>query len=110
MRNHFRFVLSILFLALGVSVARAGSYEDFFRAIKRDDPATVTELLQRGFDPNTLDPAGRPGLFIAVQEGSLKAAEALVALAQDQGGMAQPKDESPLMMAALGATRNWCAS
>lgn len=100
MRKHFRFFFYLAVL-LGFSFARAGSYEDFFIAIKRDNPAAVVELLQRGFDPNALDPSGRPGLFIALQDGSLKAAEALVAWPRTQVEWRSPKDESPLMIAAL---------
>ena len=47
--------------------AVAGSYEDFFVAIQRDDAATITMLLQRGFDPNTRDPRGQVGLMLALK-------------------------------------------
>ncbi|MBE7368270.1 ankyrin repeat domain-containing protein [Ramlibacter pallidus] len=90
-----------LVLAIGLSFAKAGSYEDFFAAIKRDNPEAITDLLKRGFDPNSLDPAGRHGLFIAVQEGSLKAAEALIAWPKTNVEWRSPKDESPLMIAAF---------
>ena len=100
MRNHLKFLVYLL-VALTVSLARAGSYEDWFIAIKRDNAADVTQLLQRGFDPNTVDPSGRPGLFIALQEGSLKVAEVLVASPKTNVEWRSPKDESPLMMAAF---------
>ena len=60
-------------VAAGVFSARAGSYDDFFVAIRKDDPAVLTDLLRRGFDPNTPDAKGQPGLTIAVREHSLKA-------------------------------------
>lgn len=100
MRNHFKFLV-YLFVALAVSLAHAGSYEDWFRAVKRDDPQAIHELLQRGFDPNALDPSGRPALFIAVQEGALKVADALIAWPKTKVEWRSPKDESPLMIAAL---------
>jgi ankyrin repeat protein len=100
MRNYFRFFV-YLFAALAVSFANAGSYEDFFQAVKQDDGRRITELLRRGFDPNALDPQGRHGLFIAVHEGSLKAAEALVDWPKTKVEWRSPKDESPLMVAAL---------
>lgn len=100
MRNYFRFLVYLVF-AYGFSIAAAGSYDDWFVAIKRDDPKALTELLQRGFDPDTLDPSGRHGLFIAVQDGALKAADVLVAWPKTNVEWRSPKDESPLMMAAF---------
>lgn len=90
-----------LFALIGFSIAHGGSYEDFFVAIKRDDPKAITGLLLRGFDPDTLDPSGRHGLFAALQEGSLKAAEALVNWPRTKVEWRSPKDESPLMLAAF---------
>ena len=105
MRNHFKFAIYLV-LALWVSVAQSGSYDDFFRAIKSDDGKAITALLQRGFDPNALDPAGRHGLFIAVQDGSLKAADALIAWPKTKVEWRSPKDESPLMLAALKGNKD----
>jgi len=100
MRKHISFIVQLV-LALGVSLAHAGSYDDFFIAIKRDDGKTITELLRRGFDPDTIDPSGRAGLFIAVQDGSVHAAEALIAWPKTRVEWRSAKDESPLMIAAL---------
>jgi uncharacterized protein len=100
MRIFFKIVFHLLVL-ISVSLAHAGSYEDFFQAIKQDDGRRITELLKRGFDPNALDPARTHGLFIAVKEGSLKAAEALIAWPKTNVEWRSPKDESPLMMASL---------
>jgi ankyrin repeat protein len=90
-----------LFALIGLSLANAGSYEDFFQAIKQDNPRPVTELLARGFDPNTLDPRGVHGLYMALQEGNLKVAEVLVAWPRTNVEWRSAQDESPLMMAAL---------
>jgi uncharacterized protein len=81
--------------------ANAGSYEDFFVAIKRDNPGEIAELLNRGFDPNTRDPQGLPGLYIALRDSSLKAAEVLIAWPKTNVEIRTDKDESPLMIAAL---------
>ncbi|MDP3760416.1 MAG: ankyrin repeat domain-containing protein [Ramlibacter sp.] len=82
-------------------MAIAGSYEDFFIAVKRDEPETVAMLLSRGFDPDTLDPQGHTGLFLALRDGSLKVARALVDWPRTNVETRTANDESPLMMAAL---------
>lgn len=79
----------------------AGSYEDFFKAVQSDDVKTVQSLLQRGFDPNTVNPAGHSGLMLAVREPSLKVAEVLAGWPQTKVETRNDKDESPLMLAAL---------
>lgn len=92
-----------LYLAvlIGFSQASAGAYDDWFRAIKQDDPGPMRSLLQRGFDPNTLDPRGVHGLYMALQEESLKAAELMIDWPKTQVEWRTPQDESPLMMASL---------
>jgi uncharacterized protein len=100
MRNRIRFIAALV-LALALPFSYAGSYDDFFVAITRDDPNAITELLERGFDANTVDPKGRQGLFLALQLGSLKAADVLIAWPKTQVEWRSAKDESPLMIAAL---------
>lgn len=79
----------------------AGSYEDFFKALRLDDDTTVTSLLKRGFDPNTLDDQGRHGLLLALQVPSPKSAEALIRDEKTKVEVRSEKDESPLMLAAF---------
>lgn len=93
--------LLYLFILIGYSLASAGSYEDFFVAIKQDNPGVITALLQRGFDPNTPSPEQLDGLYIALREGTTKAADALIAWPKTNVESRSPQDESPLMMAAL---------
>lgn len=100
MRNHLK-CLVFLVVFVSFSLARAGSYEDFFAAIKQDDPGTITQLLQRGFDPDTRSPDGQHGLYLALREGSLKAANALIDWPKTRVESRNAQDESPLMMAAL---------
>jgi hypothetical protein len=88
-------------VAIGFSIAKAGSYEDFFAAIKDDDAATVRNLLQRGFDPNTPSPDGLSGLFLAVRTPAPKVASVLIAAPSTKVETRTAQDESPLMMAAL---------
>lgn len=82
-------------------LSSAGAYEDFFKAVQLDDARTVQSLLRRGFDPNTVNPAGLSGLMLAVREPSLKVAEVLAAWPQTKVELRNDKDESPLMLAAL---------
>jgi len=100
MRTYLKFFFYLIF-STGLCGASAGAFDDWFVAIKRDDPQAVAELLKRGFDPNTVDPAGRQGLFMALQDGSLKVAQVLVASPKTKVEWRSPKDESPLMIAAL---------
>jgi len=101
MRTFFRNIL-YLAVAAGISSSHAGSYDDFFIAIKRDDGPAITALLRRGFDPNTPGPKGEHGLLMALQdEPSLKAAEALLDWPKTNPEPRTAKDESPLMLAAL---------
>jgi ankyrin repeat protein len=81
--------------------AQSGSYEDFFKAVQSDNVRTVQTLLQRGFDPNTVNPEGVPALMLAVREPSLKVAELLASWPQTKTEVRNANDESPLMLAAL---------
>jgi uncharacterized protein len=93
------FVLIGLF-CIGLNV-QAGAYEDFFKAVQVDNVRTVQTLLQRGFDPNTVNPEGVPALMVAVREPSLKVAELLASWPQTRTEVRNAHDESPLMFAAL---------
>ena len=90
-----------LFVFIGFSVSNAGSYEDFFAAIKSDDPVTIQQLLARGFDPNTVDPQSQHGLILAIREPSLKAANVLLDAPKIALNTLNAQGESPLMLAAL---------
>lgn len=100
-----RLVPAIWLAALAVFAmplaAQAGSYEDYFQAIKRNDGSVIQELLQRGFDANTPDPQGQTGLMMAIKEPSPKAARALIDWSKTNLNLLNSKGESPLMMAAI---------
>lgn len=99
-----RIAVAFLTSAAAVAVpgaAIAGSYEDFFAAIQRDEGREIEKLLQRGFDPNTLNPKGAPGLTLALQLGSLNAAAALINSARTNVNLRNLDQETPLMLAAL---------
>lgn len=93
--------LFFLFVFFGLGVAHAGSYEDFFNAIQHDNPVKLKALLARGFDANTPDPNGQHGLYMALNEPSLKAAQVLISWPKTDVNQLNAKGESPLMLAAL---------
>jgi uncharacterized protein len=100
MRIYFRY-LGIVVVLAGYSFAHAGSYEDFFAAVKRDNAGNLQSLLSRGFDPNTVDASGLSGLYLALRDENLKAAKVLVEWPRTNVDIRTSKDESPLMIAAL---------
>jgi ankyrin repeat protein len=91
----------VLIGLLSTQLSWAGSYEDFFKAVQFDDVKTVQALLQRGFDPNTVNPEGVAGLMLAVREPSLKVADLLAGWPKVKTEIRNDKDESVLMLAAL---------
>jgi uncharacterized protein len=86
---------------IGFSIAYAGSFEDFFTAVKIDDVKTIRQLLARGFDANTVDVAGQTGLVIALREPSPKVASVLIDSPKIDLNALNDKGESALMLAAL---------
>jgi ankyrin repeat protein len=96
------FKLTLLgFVLIGFNAVFAGSYDEFFKAIQRDDARSIQALVQRGFDPNTIDPQARHGLSMALADSALKAAEALLNAPGIDVNFLNLEDESPLMFAAL---------
>ena len=107
MINYIRyFVYLIVFI--GFSASKAGSYDDFFVAINRDDSASVKLLLSQGFDPNTVGPSGLAGLFLAIKGPAPKVLEALLADPRLNVETRTAQDESPLMLAALAGMTEVC--
>ncbi len=106
MRKYFSNAVYLV-VAVWSSLAIAGTYEDFFKAIELDDHGAVTRLLARGFDPNTPDPAGQVGLFLALRAGAHKASRVLAEHADTKVDTANATGETPLMMAALRGSLEW---
>lgn len=98
--DYFKKTIYLVVLS-GFSVSYAGSYDDFFKALKMDDAATVNQLLARGFDANTLDPEGQHGLLVAIKEPSPKVAKTLVNAPKINLNTLNVLGESPLMLASL---------
>lgn len=101
MKSIIRMMGFVYALSLFASPVSAGVYDDYFHAIKTDDTRTLTTLLFRGMDPNTIGPDGLPGLVLAAREGSLKSAGLLLSQKKTKIEARSLQDESALMMAAL---------
>ena len=79
----------------------AGSYEDFFKAAQFDDSKTISSLLARGFDPNTVNLNAEPALLYALNENSFKAFEVLAKHPKTNLNVRNKHGESGLMLASL---------
>lgn len=86
----------------------AGSYDEFFGAVKQDDSATVSALLGRGFDPNTLSPNAEHALVAAIRDSSLKVLSVLLLAPNVKVEVRTVHDESALMLAALKGLTDVC--
>jgi len=79
----------------------AGSYEDFFQATAKDEVQVVSSLLNRGFDPNTLNLEGESAMFIALKHESYKAFETLIKHPKSNLNILNSHSETPLMLVCL---------
>lgn len=82
---------------------RAGAqaiYEEFNRAIATDDAATLTRLLARGMDPNTVNERGEPAIMTAAREGGPGVVAVLVK-ARAKVNVHDRFGDTPIMLAAL---------
>ncbi len=106
MRKHIRLIVYI-FVITAFSSAKADAYVDFFRAVGVDNAGTVTELLARGFDPNTKSESGQVAFYLAMREDSPKVAAVLLASPALSVDATNAVGETPLMMAALKGRTEW---
>lgn len=93
--------LAVCMAVITPAVMAADDVASFTRAIKQDNDLTMRGLLSRGFDPNSATENGSPGLYVALQEGSMKVASVLLDSPKLKAESRNAADESPLMMAAL---------
>lgn len=93
--------LWLVFLLAGAEMAVAGSYDDFFNAVKQDDSSQVQKLLIRGFDANTTDSSGQTGLHLALSEPSPKSALVLIEWPKTDINQLNAQGESALMLASI---------
>lgn len=96
-----------LIVALFFSSSWAGSYDDFFQAVMRDDDRAVGRLLAQGFDPNSRDPKGQTAMHLAMRDNSARVAEALWQHRTLDVNALNADDETPMMMAALRGNTAW---
>lgn len=81
--------------------AKAGSFEDFFKAAALDNESEMVGLALRGFDLNTRNEDGDTGLIVGLREGSLKVVGFLLTQRAVDVGLSNAAGETPLMLAAL---------
>lgn len=98
--SYIRLLLQAIVL-IGFSNSFAGSFDDYFSAIELDNAAAVSALMDRGFDPNTVNPQGQHGLIVALRVPALKVVAVLLAQPGIAADARTLQDESPLMIAAL---------
>jgi len=106
--THYMKYLFYLSIIIACSQAKSGSYEDFFKAVELNDAGTVRALFIRGFDPNTRDPNGNVGLYLALRAEAWRSAEAIFEYTGTDIDAPNQVGETPLMMAALRGQLEWC--
>ena len=72
-------------LAASCTAALASAFVDFFRAVNVDNVGVVSELLARGFDPNSANDQGQVGLFLALRDEAPRVTAVLLAQGADTG-------------------------
>jgi ankyrin repeat protein len=104
MKRLYRRQLLGLLLAAVILPVSAGSYEDFFFAVRNNNGNAVSQLLQRGFDPNSVDPErGETGLMIALRTDSTRVVEVLLKTPSVDVEMRARNGDTALMTAAYKA-------
>ncbi|WP_417285083.1 ankyrin repeat domain-containing protein [Comamonas sp.] len=86
---------------LSGGLARAGDFDDYSRALVSDNASVMINLIFKGFDPNTLDSRGRPGLVSALHQDALKVFDVLLKSPGVKVNLASRQNETALMMACI---------
>jgi len=90
-----------LYVFIAFNLSHAGSYDDFFKAIELDQPEVVSDLLLRGFDPNSPSPKGVPALILTYQKKSFKVLDVLVDWRKTNLNVFSAEGETLLMLTAI---------
>ena len=99
MKLTIRFILLFCMFFSGTA-ARAGAYDDVIRAISMGDHNTVTSLLQKGLDVDSVDREGDTLLMMAAKEGNVNVIRALLSR-KPKVGAQNSLGESALMFASI---------
>jgi len=107
------YFLRILFLSIvfiGYSSSMAGVFEDYWAAVRKDNPDKVLQLLLAGFDPNTVDDKGNTALILSLSEGGLRVADVMLSLDQVEVNRVNLLAKVRSWWPAGGVTRTWFAN
>lgn len=107
MKNFFKFFV-YLYVFIGCTIAHAGAYEDFFKAIHFDREQELAQLIARGMDPNSPNEKGVPALMVALTSDAPKSALLLAKHPKTNIELENSAGETPLMLAAFHNHRALC--
>ena len=99
-KNKLKSIVFIIFLSISTCVS-AGSFDDFFNAIRNDEVKVISSLFDRGFDPNTVNLDGEPAILNSLKLGSLKSFEFIAKQPQTKVNVRNIHGESALMLVCL---------
>ena len=99
MRFNFK-IFIYLYVFIGFSISKAGSFDDFFKAVVFDQVPVVANLIYRGMDPNTPTEKGEPALVFAVRSGAPQTVAYLLKQPGIHVDATNTADETALMLAA----------
>lgn len=101
-----RSMLTLATAMLLPATALAGAYEDYFQAVQLNNAAGVRSLLQRGFDPNTVEPErGDSGLILALREKAMRVFDVLLDAPGINLEIRTRNGDTALMLAAFKVNR-----
>jgi len=105
MRIKFKIYSIFCTIGLGISnIAYAQTDEqvnDFAKAAKFDDLATVKTLVSKGISPNTVDAKGTPMLVLAIWDKSNNVISYLISNKSTDVDLSNKSGETPLMIASI---------
>lgn len=96
-----RLIIVLFIVFVPFAAVYAGSYNDFFAAIRADDVDTVSNLLSKGFDPNAPTEDGQTPLIAALKAGAEKTTRLLINTKGVDIERTNLNDETALMLASI---------